>query len=128
MVTPPVRVPHMTPERRDAYLAYQREWRHVGAVSERNAEYFRRVRKQALKDRQEAAMGRPRPDKCEVCSGTDSHLGVVFDHCHVSGKARGWLCAKCNSALGLVNDDPQGLRALAAYLEAFARSASGTAE
>jgi hypothetical protein len=40
-----------------------------------------------------------------------------FDHCHTTGRFRGWLCRNCNVTLGLVGDDPNKLRALADYLE-----------
>lgn len=48
-------------------------------------------------------------------SGSPKPLGV--DHDHVSGRVRGLLCSRCNSALGLCWDDPAVLRRLAAYLE-----------
>lgn len=42
----------------------------------------------------------------------DAHL----DHCHASGKIRGVLCRKCNTALGLLGDDPYKVKALLDYL------------
>lgn len=50
---------------------------------------------------------------CELCGGTTR---VAYDHCHKSGKFRGWLCMKCNTALGLVNDDIALLEKMIAYL------------
>lgn len=55
-----------------------------------------------------------RPKSCEVCEST---VRIVFDHSHISGKFRGWLCNACNVALGHVNDNPEILRKLALYLE-----------
>lgn len=52
---------------------------------------------------------------CEVCSGRDAKTGL--DHDHESGEIRGVLCGRCNTALGLLKDDPQRIRALALYLE-----------
>jgi hypothetical protein len=52
-------------------------------------------------------------DKCEVCGSTKK---VCYDHDHATGKHRGWLCDRCNRALGIVQDDPALLRALADYL------------
>jgi hypothetical protein len=63
-----------------------------------------------------AIAGRQRPSVCDICSG-NHHLGIVFDHCHRSGKFRGWLCDRCNKVLGSMKDDPKILRKMARYLE-----------
>jgi hypothetical protein len=57
---------------------------------------------------------REKPTTCDVCGRAGK---IVFDHCHVTGAFRGWLCGHCNTALGQVFDQPDVLRALAAYLE-----------
>jgi|SRR5215472_3001004 len=63
----------------------------------------------------EIEAGRPKPEHCEICgAGTQR---IHFDHCHQRGHFRGWICSNCNTALGLVNDDPNRLRQLIAYLE-----------
>ena len=51
---------------------------------------------------------------CAVCS-SEKHLCV--DHNHYSGKVRAILCNKCNTALGLVNDDVELLQRLIIYVE-----------
>lgn len=62
----------------------------------------------------EKKAGRVKPDRCEVCNKS----GVIcFDHCHSTGKFRGWLCKECNVVLGIVKEDPETLRKLAAYLD-----------
>ncbi len=53
---------------------------------------------------------------CEVC-GSDFGDKKCIDHCHKTEKIRGVLCHKCNTALGLVNDDPRILNKLSQYLE-----------
>lgn len=58
--------------------------------------------------------GEPKPERCQIC---DKRGRVCFDHCHATGKFRGWICNQCNTILGWVNDDPIRLRKLAAYLE-----------
>jgi hypothetical protein len=63
----------------------------------------------------EVLAGRPRPDFCEICDGNKG--GIVFDHCHGKGHFRGWICTKCNNALGMIDDDPGTLRKLIAYLD-----------
>lgn len=66
---------------------------------------------------------RPRPDACESC-GRVPKISLDLDHCHASGKFRGWLCGHCNRALGMLKDNPAFLRSLASYLERHGGSAS----
>ena len=57
--------------------------------------------------------------RCAVCR-TDKVGGLrnfAVDHCHVTGKVRALLCGACNTAMGMVGDDPVRLRALADYLD-----------
>lgn len=69
------------------------------------------------KKKVKAAGGRERPSKCDVCEKSD--VGIVWDHCHASGKFRGWICDRCNKALGMVKDSPEILIRLSKYLENF---------
>jgi len=45
---------------------------------------------------------------CAIC-GIEKQLGSVngllVDHCHSTGKVRGLLCNRCNSAIGQLQDD-----------------------
>jgi len=54
---------------------------------------------------------------CRLCGKPPSKKSLHVDHCHESGKIRGLLCSKCNTALGLANDSPDLLRRMAFYLE-----------
>ena len=56
--------------------------------------------------------------RCAVCAGPPNGPGTRLhvDHCHGSKKIRGLLCAKCNTAIGLIDDDPERADAIAAYL------------
>lgn len=62
------------------------------------------------------------PGVCQVC-GTKPTGALHTDHDHATGRVRGALCGRCNALLGLVRDDPDWLRALAAYLDAAAAEA-----
>lgn len=60
----------------------------------------------------------PPPECCEACGvklDTMAH-GPCLDHCHLTGLFRGWLCHKCNSALGLAGDTPEAVRRLLSYI------------
>lgn len=56
--------------------------------------------------------------KCKACgtSKPGSRKGWHTDHCHITGRVRGVLCAGCNVALGNVKDSTQRLCLLIKYL------------
>lgn len=59
----------------------------------------------------------PPPGHCEICGGIDSGKNDWnFDHNHVTGAFRGWLCSRCNGSIGMLKDDPDLLDKAAAYL------------
>lgn len=55
---------------------------------------------------------------CAACGGSQTYVAVHLDvdHCHVTGRVRGLLCRRCNTAIGLAKESPTLLRELAAYL------------
>jgi Recombination endonuclease VII len=62
---------------------------------------------------------------CAICktplllygSKDDTDKIANVDHCHTTGKVRGLLCRKCNTALGLFNDNITAIKMAAEYLE-----------
>lgn len=54
--------------------------------------------------------------KCQICKST-KRLSV--DHCHTSGKFRNILCANCNSAIGLLQDNPDIIKEAKKYVEHY---------
>lgn len=57
---------------------------------------------------------------CLIC--TEEMDPPAVDHNHSTGEVRGLLCRPCNSALGLLRDDPE---VLARAIEYLTRSSSG---
>jgi hypothetical protein len=55
--------------------------------------------------------------RCAICRKISKGTGLVIDHEHRSGKVRGLLCTKCNSGLGMFQDDPKRLTEAARYLK-----------
>lgn len=55
---------------------------------------------------------------CAICSGLPNGPGTRLhvDHCHETNKVRGLLCAKCNTAIGLLNEDAALFAAATHYL------------
>lgn len=58
--------------------------------------------------------------KCKACGIkfdlTKPLLRRNLDHCHKTGKVRGFLCSRCNTVAGLVNDETKTLKRIASYL------------
>lgn len=68
--------------------------------------------------------------ECAIC-GTLIHRGAprsrtsaCVDHCHSSGLVRGWLCHRCNVAIGLMDDCVDRLESAADYLRRHQASSS----
>jgi hypothetical protein len=56
---------------------------------------------------------------CAICG---RRKRLVIDHCHKNGKVRGLLCSACNSAVGLLRDNPETARKLGEYLNETGRN------
>lgn len=108
----------------EQYQSGQAKWR------ERNADYakayMRRhdlMRKYGLTEADYDAMLDRQDARCAVCRTDDPGNGrytrFLVDHDHATGQVRALLCNPCNVALGQVQDDPDRLHALSAYLLSF---------
>lgn len=66
---------------------------------------------------------RPEPAVCELCGGANARRkALALDHCHVTGHFRGWLCIRCNAAIGALGDSIEGLLRAVEYLRRAERS------
>lgn len=55
-------------------------------------------------------MHRQQKGRCGICGKrlrSRRYKAFAVDHCHITGKIRGLLCTKCNTAIGLLDDNPQ---------------------
>jgi hypothetical protein len=55
----------------------------------------------------------------QICEGCNDEPAQVWDHDHKNLNHRGWLCRRCNFALGHAQNDIQRLQNLAAYLKKY---------
>lgn len=54
---------------------------------------------------------------CKICKNPpEDGRALAIDHCHDTGKFRGLLCRKCNSAIGLLGHDIEVLSSAIKYL------------
>jgi len=57
---------------------------------------------------------------CEICGQPETakrFTRLTFDHNHITMRFRGLLCTRCNSAIGLFNEDVSRLLAAVLYLQ-----------
>jgi hypothetical protein len=90
----------------------------------------RECNKQAEKIKAEWREANPLPDNysCQICGMTHENFKengrylnrtpFSVDHCHTTMKVRGWICNRCNTALGLACDDTDVLKKMIKYLDA----------
>lgn len=69
-----------------------------------------KLKKEWLKNHNMPKLGEP----CQCCG--DSTKKLVFDHCHKKEEFRGWLCGRCNRAIGMMGDNIEGLQRAINYL------------
>lgn len=58
----------------------------------------------------------PEDNVCECCGKMEIKRNLALDHCHVTQAFRGWLCNSCNTGIGKLGDNEQGLRKALDYL------------
>lgn len=64
-------------------------------------------------------------NKCAICNNAEVAMRagklkqLAIDHCHSTGKVRALLCTRCNTAMGLLKEDPALFDAAKKYLEKF---------
>ena len=61
---------------------------------------------------------------CAICELPETSLDksgairqLAIDHNHQTGKVRGLLCLRCNTSLGLLNENKEVLKAMLNYME-----------
>lgn len=60
------------------------------------------------------SLAKNRTRLCKICGQIKP---LVVDHCHVSGKVRGYICSACNSMLGYAQDNLNTLQKAIEYLK-----------
>jgi hypothetical protein len=81
-------------------------------------EQRRRLRRYGIDQDRYDQMLAEQNGRCPGCGTEDPGVkGWCIDHCHTTGRVRALLCMRCNTMLGLADEDPAILRALADLAE-----------
>ncbi len=99
---------------RDAYNARLRRWRKNNPAKSKAIYRRRDLKKSGTTPEAYARLYSKQNGCCKICGAFSKVL--VSDHCHKTGLFRGLLCNRCNSAMGLFNDDPILIGKVQAYL------------
>jgi hypothetical protein len=110
------------------HLAWK-SWYYGGDAKDKNAERNRRYsqtekgkantfRKRLARFNLTEAEYRELEERSEgYCESCKERLATDIDHCHNTGRVRGLLCGNCNTALGLMADNPIYLQRAIEYLK-----------
>lgn len=91
--------------------------RRRGAVRERLLQY-----KYGISEDQYKAMHDEQHGLCRSCGLPETRRNtenLAVDHDHKTGKVRALLCQKCNTVLGLLDDDPEKIKSLLEYIQQY---------
>lgn len=59
---------------------------------------------------------------CAICKREENRKPLrrlAVDHCHSTGKIRGLLCSRCNTAIGQFCDNPEIMKSAMSYVERY---------
>lgn len=110
---------------KEKHLQRAREYHHANkdAINERRRKHraenpnhysvLRRARVYGITAEQYEGMVEDQDGCCAICKrGAE----LVVDHHHMSGRVRSLLCSPCNTALGLLQEDPGRMKAMRDYV------------
>ena len=81
----------------------------------------KRISKELRDLRKELISSNPQPEygsACDLCK-KPVHRNWQLDHCHDTGKFRGWICKGCNTGLGGIGDSFESTLNALIYLSKF---------
>lgn len=93
----------LNPEKHQAYLDRTRDQRRVQGTKAN-------WRRKGI-----THVTRPCPKRCECC-GEIPRSALHLDHNHRTKRFRGWICVKCNTAIGKLGDGLRGVLKAVRYL------------
>lgn len=100
--------------------ASNKKWREANLITARQKNTESGRRRKGLPE-----PTRQCPDNCELCGSPPTNKALSLDHCHETGKFRGWLCDRCNKGLGFLGDNLDGILKAVNYLR-YQRPFAGT--
>ena len=107
-------------ELKDKAAIKSKEWYKANRERARLAKESLRIQKTYGITKDEYDRLKRQATHCPICGMQFTKTGwsrQVLDHCHLTGKLRGFICNKCNVAIGGLNDDPILVRKALEWIE-----------
>lgn len=109
---------------RQRYLQYHKDYIKKNPLKIRNR---RLIKNFGITLEQYVELSEKQHGVCAICLKPESTVhslskkvqSLSVDHNHETKQVRGLLCSKCNTALGLLDENPAIAQALIIYLEKF---------
>ena len=105
------------PEKRRPYkdrVAYFKQY-HSEKENKERERVGQLRRKYGITNEEYDEMFKKQDGRCLVCGETSDKV-LCVDHDHKTGRVRGLLCYRCNTALGHLRDDPEIIMKLYEYM------------
>ena len=104
-------------ENRERNREYHRQW----VASNPDARKGYTLKRYGLTVEEFDALLESQDNMCAICGlKSDDHGNgkrLCVDHCHETSEVRGILCSNCNTAIGLLGDDPERIAKALEYLK-----------
>lgn len=108
-------------EKTKTYRSVQNKWKKKDY--KRNPDVYHKysIKKYGMTKEQWELLFEQQNGKCSICSVlfSGSTRRPAVDHDHNTGAVRALLCSKCNTALGLLNEDISIMQSMINYVERF---------
>lgn len=99
---------------------YQRLWKKKNPEKQVAQNLRVRLKRYGLTEEQLRCMEEEQNGNCKICgiNRKEARNGeLCVDHCHETLEVRGLLCHECNSALGLLKDNPKLIKKAFEYVK-----------
>lgn len=108
-------------ENGERYNERRREW----AKANPEDRDVRRARQYGITLEKYKAMFARQKGRCWICEkpfpSNRGRSGPTIDHCHQTGRVRRLLCLRCNTAIGMLREDPRIIESALRYVRQHAR-------
>ncbi len=107
-------------QNKEHHIRKTREWQLSHPEKRKEIQERYRQKKYGISDEDLNRLTQKQNGVCVICNQQQIRgKKLDIDHDHKTGRVRGLLCRKCNTALGSFKDSPEVLRSAIAYLSSY---------